>query len=152
MVISNVLKCVPSCSINLNLDCDLRIPKHLKPIVHNFETMTIPTLPWKSLLQEQQSSSRPGPAAPQNCLPGKTLHRTASAGWTFAVPRGGADSWKWKKGMWLAIVIFFACNHHQGGDSFGFRVFHQRIDGKQKRNMQFHPQNEQIQNQYCCAA
>ena len=21
----------------------------------------------------------------------------------------------------LAIVLFFACNHHQGGDSFGFR-------------------------------
>ena len=51
----------------------------------------------------------------------------------------------------LALVIFFACNHHQG-DSFGFRVFHQRIGGKQKRNMQFHPQNEPIQNQYCCAA
>ena len=60
---------------------------------------------------------------------------------------------------WLEIFAsrprncnFFACNHYQGGDSFGFRVFHQRIGGKQKRNMQFHPQNEQIQNQYCCAA
>ena len=32
----------------------------------------------------------------------------------------------------------FACNHHQGGDSFGFRVFpSKRIGGKQMRNMRF---------------